>query len=39
MKFITCIKKIIPTRLKKIIKQMVGNFLFVKEYKFFPILI
>ena len=36
MKFITCIKKIIPTKFKQIIKQIIRNFLFVKKYKFLP---
>lgn len=36
MKFITGIKKIIPTKFKQIIKQIIRNFLFVKKYKFFP---
>lgn len=36
MKFITCIKKIIPVRFKRIIKQIIGYFLFISKYKFLP---
>jgi len=36
MKFITSIKKIIPTKLKQVIKRIIGNFLFIKKYKFLP---
>lgn len=36
MKFISCIKKIIPIEVKRPTKQIIRNFLFIKKYKFFP---
>jgi len=36
MKFISCIKKMIPSKLKTIIKQTSNYFLFILKYKFIP---
>ena len=36
MRLISCIKKIIPSKFKKIVKQTNNYFLFILKYKFIP---